>query len=129
MVPKNQHLHTKKNSMDTKNNKLQIEGRVIWAGAIETGTSAAGKEFTKAQFIIEYQDGEYLYPAGFLCWGKTASAVDRLRIGDFVTVLFKPQTRTHENKLFTDLVAYYINIHWGKQAPVSGNFGPAIDQP
>ena len=105
--------------MEPKNNKLQIEGRVIWAGTVESGTTAAGKDYQKAQFIIEYQDGDYIYPAGFLTWGKTAAAVDRLRVGDWVTVMFKPQSRTHENKIFTDLVAYYVNIHWGKQAPIS----------
>lgn len=105
--------------MNTTTNKLQIDGRVIWAGSIETNISKDGKEYQKAQFIIEYQDGELFYPAGFLCWGRAAAAVDRLRIGDWVTVFFKAQSRTHENKIYTDLVAYYVNIHWGKQAPVT----------
>ena len=105
--------------MEPKNNKLQIEGRVIWVGSVESGTTAAGKEYQKAQFIIEYQEGDYIYPAGFLTWGKTAAAVDRLRVGDWVAVMFKPQSRTYENKIFTDLVAYHVNIYWGKQTPIS----------
>ena len=101
--------------METQVNKLVIEGRVIWAGPIETGTNKAGKEYQKAQFIIEYQDGENLYPAGFLAWGKTALMVERLKENDNVKIFFKPQSRTHENKIYTDLVAYYINIKFGEK--------------
>lgn len=99
--------------------QLKMEGRVIWAGQIETGTNSQGNQWQKAQFIIEYEDGNKFYPAGFIAWGAAASIVGRLQIGDFITVMFKPETRTHNNKLFTDLKAFYINIHWGKQSPVS----------
>ena len=98
-------------------NKLQIEGRIAWVSEITTGTTAAGKEWQKGQFAIEYLDNDKIIPVAFQSWGTAAAILSRLHVGDWVSVSFKPESRTHDNKFYTDLKAYYIHIHFGKKAP------------
>lgn len=99
----------------TNTNKFRVEGRVIWAGEIITGTGTTGKTWKKAQFIIEYSDGANIIPMGFTAWNNATDIVERLKENDIVNVMFSIESRTHENKLYTDLKAYYIQIQFSKK--------------
>lgn len=108
--------------------KLQIEGRVCHTSELATGTTSNGKQWQKASFVIEYQDQDKIVPVGFNCWGVSAAIVPRLNVGDWVSVSFKPESRTHEQKIYTELKAYYIHIHFGKKAPFEEAYQDAMKQ-
>jgi hypothetical protein len=114
--------------------KMKIKGRVVWTGPIstiekvdrETGEISS---YQKAEFLVEYEDGERKFPAGFITWNQTAQIVGRLVAGDLVTVTFRPESKNKEGRIFTNLTAYGIYIHFDKfLKPEQVNTLPTVEE-
>jgi len=103
----------------------KIKGTVIWKSEKTEQTSKAGNSYLRIEFLVEYQEGAYKYTAGFQAYNKTAQVVDRLLIGDVVTVKFRAESTSNNNRIFTSLVAWGITPHWNEiQTPVPPQIPP-----
>ena len=67
---------------------LEIEGKIIRKLNVQSGTSARG-EWSKQEFIIEYQEGNYPSQVCLSVWGPDkVKDLEKYQIGDKVIVSF-----------------------------------------
>jgi hypothetical protein len=100
--------------MESKKSPLKITGKLIWVSEEITGTNANGEAWNKKSFLLEVTESQYTNHVGFVAWGKMAIGLDAIKERAELTVYFTPITRVHENKFYTDLKAYGINVNFGK---------------
>lgn len=94
---------------------LEIEGKIIRKLNVQTGVSQRGN-WSKQEFIIEYQEGSYPSQACFSVWGEDkVKDLERFQIGDSVKVSFNISSREYNGRWYTDLRAWRIDTA-GSQA-------------
>ena len=98
--------------METKQS-LKVTGHIIWIGEPINGTKSDGSTWVKQSFLIE-SGNQYKSTIGFFAWGQQTEILSRCKIGDIVTIYFAPESRMHENRIFTELKAYGININFNQ---------------
>ena len=97
---------------------LEIEGKIIRKLGVQSGTSARG-EWSKQEFIIEYQEGNYPSQACFSVWGADkVKELEKYQINDKVKVSFNISSREYNNRWYTDLRAWKIEV----ESPVQENY-------
>lgn len=82
-----------------------LTGTIIHIMQAVGGTSKAGKEWTKQDFVVE-TPGQYPRK---VCFSTTN--IDALAVydnGDAVTVSFNPESREHNGRWYTELRAWKI---------------------
>ena len=105
---------------------LEIEGKIIRKLNVQTGVSQRGN-WSKQEFIIEYQEGSYPSQACFNVWGEDkVKDLERFQIGDSVKVSFNVSSREYNGRWYTDLRAWRIDAA-GSQ-PVSAQQAAAPAQ-
>lgn len=88
---------------------LEIEGKIIRKLNVQTGVSQRGN-WSKQEFIIEYQEGSYPSQACFNVWGEDkVKDLERFQIGDSVKVSFNVSSREYNGRWYTDLRAWRID--------------------
>jgi len=99
---------------------LEIEGRILRKLAVQSGTSARG-QWSKQEFIVEYQDGNFPSNICFNVWGEDkVRDLERYQVGDVVKVSFSPSSREFNGRWYTDLRAWRISAAGGEDARPSG---------
>ena len=94
---------------------LEIEGTIIRKLNVQTGVSQRGN-WSKQEFIIEYQEGAYPSQACFSVWGEDkVKDLEKFQIGDSVKVSFNISSREYNGRWYTDLRAWRIDMT-GSQA-------------
>ena len=94
---------------------LEIEGKIIRKLGVQSGTSARG-DWSKQEFIVEYQEGSFPTQACFNVWGEDkVKDMERFQIGDQVKVSFNINSREYNGRWYTDLRAWRIDTA-GSQA-------------
>lgn len=88
---------------------FELEGKVYKIGTETTGEGQKGM-WRKIDFMIEYLDGQYPKKAGFLAWTDKVDVVKNFKIGDTVTVHFNVESREYNDKFFTDLRVWKIQV-------------------
>ena len=89
---------------------LEIEGKIIRKLNVQTGVSQRGN-WSKQEFIIEYQEGSYPSQACFNVWGEDkVKDLERFQIGDSVKVSFNVSSREYNGRWYTDLRAWRISV-------------------
>ena len=97
---------------------LEIEGKIIRKLGVQSGTSARG-EWSKQEFIIEYQESNYPSQACFSVWGADkVKELEKYQINDKVKVSFNINSREYNNRWYTDLRAWKIEV----ESPVQENY-------
>ena len=97
---------------------LEIEGKIIRKLGVQSGTSARG-EWSKQEFVIEYQEGNYPSQACFSVWGADkVKELEKYQINDKVKVSFNINSREYNNRWYTDLRAWKIEV----ESPVQENY-------
>ena len=97
---------------------LEIEGKIIRKLGVQSGTSTRG-EWSKQEFIIEYQEGNYPSQACFSVWGADkVKELEKYQINDKVKVSFNINSREYNNRWYTDLRAWKIEV----ESPVQENY-------
>jgi len=88
---------------------LEVEGRIEKFIDVQKGTSKAGKEWAKQQFIVKTKD-EYNNLYCFEVFGdeKVENLTKYQKVGDDVKVVFNVQTNEWQDKYFTSLSAWRI---------------------
>lgn len=96
---------------------LELEGRIIRKLNVQTGVSARGN-WSKQEFIVEYQEGSFPTQACFNVWGEDkVKDMERFQIGDQVKVSFNINSREYNGRWYTDLRAWRIEAASGQAQP------------
>lgn len=95
---------------------LEIEGKIIRKLNVQSGTSQRG-EWSKQEFVVEYQEGNYPSQVCFNVWGADkVKDLEKHQIGDKVKVSFNPSSKEYNGRWYTDLRAWKIE----SENPASG---------
>ena len=104
---------------------LEIEGKIIRKLNVQTGVSQRGN-WSKQEFIIEYQEGSYPSQACFNVWGEDkVKDLERFQIGDSVKVSFNVSSREYNGRWYTDLRAWRIDAAGSQPASDPQTAAPA----
>lgn len=89
---------------------LELKGQVKEITDVETGTSGAGKDWSKLTFAIDYKDGDYDNVCAFTIFGqeKIDKFMESIDVGMDVTVKFNARSRKPNDKWYTDLQAWKV---------------------
>lgn len=97
---------------------MELEGRIARKLNVQTGTSARGA-WSKQEFILEYQEGNYPSQVCMNVWGDDkVKELDKYQVGDRVKVSFNLSSREFNGRWYTDVRAWRIE-------PAAGNVPPA----
>lgn len=91
---------------------MAIRGKVIHVGQPQSGTSKAGKPWSKQEFAIE-TEGQYPKKVAFGVMNNKFT----MNIGDVVEVEVDAQSREYQGKWYTELTCWRCN-NLGAQQPV-----------
>ena len=82
---------------------LELEGRIKTKLPAQGGTSARGS-WVRQDFVVEYQDGNYMSEACFSAWGQDrVDELARFNDGDAVKVSFNVRAREYGGRWYNDL--------------------------
>ena len=103
---------------------LEIEGKIIRKLGVQSGTSARG-EWSKQEFVIEYQEGNYPSQVCLSVWGPDkVKDLEKYQIGDKVKVSFNISSREYNNRWYTDLRAWKIETEATVPESYTTGFAP-----
>lgn len=95
---------------------LEIEGRIKQKLAKQSGQGAKGS-WTKQDFILEYQDGNYPADVCLTAFGNDKVAdLDKYQINDTVKVAFNLRAREYNGRWYNDVRVWRITPA-GQSAP------------
>ncbi|MDC0009188.1 DUF3127 domain-containing protein [Winogradskyella sp.] len=89
---------------------MEVTGTIKQILDVEQGTSKAGKEWKKINFILETKDGEYTNTIYFDVFGegKVDKFVKFNKVGDNVTVSFDVSSREYNERWYTQTSAWMV---------------------
>lgn len=87
---------------------LSVKGKIEQILKPESGTSRAGKEWSKQEFIIE-TDEQYPRKICFTLFGEKTSLVSGLAAGQEVEVSFNVESREYNGRWFHNINAWKID--------------------
>lgn len=100
---------------------LEITGKLVQKLQMQTGTSKAGNNWQKQEFVIE--TGEQ-YPKKICAnlWGDKADQLAQFNIGDMVKISVDLESREYMGRWYTDVRAWKIEAAAaGNAVPVNSN--------
>ncbi|WP_346856783.1 DUF3127 domain-containing protein [uncultured Draconibacterium sp.] len=86
---------------------LSVKGKIEQILKPESGTSKAGKEWSKQEFVIETDD-QYPKKVCFTLFGDKVSLVNGLSAGQEVEVSFNMESREYNGRWFHNINAWKI---------------------
>ena len=87
---------------------LEIEGAIIRMLDVQNGVSARGP-WSKQEFVIEYQEGNFPTQICLNVWGEDkVKDLGRFNIGDRVKISFNLSSREYNGRWYTDVRAWRI---------------------
>lgn len=89
-----------------------IRGRVIFVGQPVSGTSKAGKQWSKQEFAIE-TEGQYPKKVAFGVMNNKFT----MCVGDVVEIEVDAQSREYNGKWYTELTCWRCNNQGNQPAP------------
>ncbi|MEM6279312.1 MAG: DUF3127 domain-containing protein [Verrucomicrobiota bacterium] len=92
---------------------FELEGTVKVIGEVQTFASG----FTKREFVVEVEDGNYPQSIKFECLKDKTSLTDSLSVGDAVKVNFDIRGNEYNGKYYVNLNAWRIEKSGGASAP------------
>ena len=98
---------------------LEIEGTITRKLDVQSGVSQRGA-WSKQEFIVEYQEGNFPTQICFNVWGEDkVKDLDRFKIGDHVKVSFNLSSREYNGRWYTDVRAWRIDPATGQSQPAA----------
>ena len=77
---------------------LELEGRIARKFNVQTGTSARGA-WSKQEFILEYQEGNFPTQVCLNVWGdEKVRELDKYQVGDKVKVALNLSSREYNGR-------------------------------
>ena len=87
---------------------MDIKGKVIQILPVQTGTSKAGKEWSKQEFVIETEE-QFPKNICFTLFGDKLSLLTGITAGQQVEVFFNLESREFSGKWYHNINAWKIN--------------------
>ena len=97
---------------------MQLTGTIKSIDPVESGTSKAGKAWSKRNFIIEYKSGNYDKKVQMAIMNDKANDFN-YGIGSVVTVDFDVESREFNGKYYTNATAWKV-VADGSQSNQAG---------
>lgn len=108
---------------------LELEGRIKTKLPVQGGTSARGA-WTRQDFVLEYQDGNYPADVCFTAWGQDkVDELARFQAGDTVRVSFNVRAREYGGRWYNDLRIWRISAPGAAQPQASQPYSAPAPQP
>ena len=109
---------------------LELEGKIKTKLPAQGGTSARGA-WTRQDFVVEYQDGNFPAEACFSAWGQErVDELARYNEGDAVKVSFNVRAREYGGRWYNDLRVWRLSAAGAPQAQAAPQAAPyAAPQP
>ncbi len=86
---------------------MELEGKIVRKLNVQTGTTSRGN-WSKQEFILEYQGGNFPIQVCMNVWGDKVSELDKHQVGDNVKVSFDLSSREYNGRWYTDVRAWRI---------------------
>lgn len=87
---------------------LELEGRIVRKLNVQSGTSARGA-WSKQEFILEYQEGNFPSQVCLNVWGEDkVRELGKYQVGDKVRVSFNLSAREYNGRWYNDIRAWKI---------------------
>ena len=87
---------------------LELEGRIVRKLNVQSGTSARGA-WSKQEFILEYQEGNFPSQVCLNVWGEDkVRELGKYQVGDKVRVSFNLSAREYNGRWYNDIRAWRI---------------------
>ncbi len=107
---------------------LEIEGKIISKLPVQNGTSARGP-WSKQEFVIEYQEGNYPTQVCMNVWGEEkVKDLAQFQGGETVKVSFNLSSREYNGRWYSDIRAWKIE-RVGAAAPQAQGQTPEYGAP
>lgn len=86
----------------------QVTGKIYKKLPVQMGAGKNG-QWIKNEFVIETEEQ---YPKKICCgaWGNLATDMDRYAIGDLVTVHFNVESKEYNDRWYTEVRAWKIEV-------------------
>ena len=95
---------------------MELEGRIARKLNVQTGTSARGA-WSKQEFILEYQEGNFPSQVCMNVWGEDkVRDLEKYQVGDKVKISFNLSSREYNGRWYTDVRAWRIEPAVAAQA-------------
>ncbi len=105
---------------------MELEGTLLQKLAVQNGKSAKG-DWSKQDFIVEYQDGNFPTKVCLNVWGADkVKDLERFRPGDKIRVSFSLSSREYNGRWYNDIRAWRITpsgAQSGAQSAPQGDYG------
>lgn len=86
---------------------LEVKGQLQQILPIQSGTSKAGKEWSKQEFVIETQE-QFPKKICFTLFGDKLSLINGISVGDNIEVSFNVESREFNGKWFHNINAWKV---------------------
>jgi hypothetical protein len=110
---------------------LKEKGVVKQILKVESGTSKAGKEWSKQEFVIETLDNQYPKNICFTLFGDKTDLLQRITQGMTVEVYFNLESREYNGKWFHNVNAWKIlagEVQQNEHVETAGNLPPEFNE-
>ncbi|MDI9863108.1 DUF3127 domain-containing protein [Flectobacillus sp. DC10W] len=108
---------------------LELEGTLIKVQPEQTGSGKNG-QWVKQEFVVETQE-QYPKKACFSAWGDRTADLKQFALGDKLKVTFSVESREYNDRWYTDLRAYRIDLasESSAAAPASNTYQAPAQRP
>lgn len=86
---------------------IEVKGRIEQILPVQNGTSKAGKDWSKQEFVVETEE-QFPKKVCFTLFGDKLSLLNGLNIGDQVDVAFNVESREFSGKWYHNINAWRI---------------------
>lgn len=101
---------------------LELECKIVRKLPVQSGNSARG-QWSKQEFVVEYQDGQYPAQVCMNVWGADkVNDLGNYQVGDKVKISFKITSREFNGRWYNDVRAWKIEPAGAAQAPQAQQF-------
>ncbi len=90
-----------------KTNKMEVQGKIIVLEGIETGTSKAGKDWKKQEFVIE-TDEQYPRKIAMSVFGDKVDALSYYSVGMQIKCKIQVESKEWQGRWYTAINAWHI---------------------
>lgn len=87
---------------------LDVKGKLLQILPVQTGTSKAGNEWSKQEFVIETEE-QFPKKVCFTLFGDKLSLLQGISVGDQIEVAFNLESRDFNGKWYHNINAWRIN--------------------
>ncbi len=88
---------------------MEIKGKITKILPVASGTSKAGNEWKKQEFVIDFQDGQFPKQICFTLFNDKISLIDGMNTGTEVNVAFSLESREFNGRWYHNVNAWKVD--------------------